>query len=248
MVNDKFPGVLLGRTLLQQKGSLGGARSVFVKMGGIKDELVFPPLGGQVKNPFKGRAKCFAGDLMEYRTSDTGMEPEIYLLKTYEVQSQSGTTVNIYRDGYHHKPFVGDILMKAPDEIGGTGASSAVTAVEVTTVDSTPVWALTVDSNLTGLADGDILVEATTADASSGTMVVQNINAVAPADYDFVYPLVADAAADDDYELARYFIVPAIAATMYKSKMSPIPDCCEPFNIANVNGWFGVDGRINRVR
>lgn len=243
--NEKGTGVFLGRTLVQQRGEIGGARSVFVKLQGNKNQLVFPTFGGRIMNPFKGTAKIFAGDLIEYRTDANGVKPEIYLLKTYKVQSQSGTTVNIYRDGYSHIPFVGDILMKAPDAITGKGASSAVTAVQKTTASGKDVWALTVDANLTGLTDGDILVEAKTASADSGVMVVQNINAVAACDYDFVYSGVADSSDDDDeFDAARYFLTPALGGLMYKNKMSPVPACCDVFNQANVNGWFEVSYKL----
>ena len=62
---DNMTGVFLGRTLVQQHGEIGGARSVFVKLQGNKNELVFPTFGGQIKNPFKGQAKLYAGDLCE---------------------------------------------------------------------------------------------------------------------------------------------------------------------------------------
>lgn len=242
MLTEKgYYGVMLGRSLFQAKGEIGGLKHVFVKLQGDKNELVYPTFGGQVKNPFKGAAKIFAGDLMEYRTDEDGLNPEIYILKTYKVKSQSGTTVNIYRDGYKHIPFVGDILMKAPASIGGTGATSAVTAVSKTKEGADDVWALTVGSELTGLTDGDILVEAVEAGAGKA-MVVKNINAVAPCDYDFLYNPVADTDSDDDFKSARYYIAPALGGLMYKNKMSPVPDCCDAFNKSSVNGWFRIEG------
>lgn len=242
ITQDNLSGVFLGRTLIQQKGSIGGARSVFVKLQGNKNQLVFPTFGGRVMNPFKGAAKIFAGDLIEYRTDADGVKPEIYLLKTYKVQSQSGNTVNIYRDGYKHIPFVGDILMKAPTSLATRGAASLVSAVSKTQVANVDVWALTFDGNVTGLADGDILIEATKAHATDGESVVKNINAVAACDYDFFYSPVADPdSGEDDFESARYFMTPALGGLMYKSKMSPVPACAEVYNTANVNGWFEVD-------
>lgn len=249
MVNDKSTGVFFGRTLVQQRGEIGGARSVFVKLQGNKNELVFPTFGGRVMNPFKGQAKIYAGDLIEYRTDENGVKPEIYLLKTYKVFSQSSTTIKLYRDGYKHIPFVGDIIMKAPDDITAkTGNSATVTAVRKGTDTNQDVWEVTVDTALT-LTKDDILVEAKAAATGTAEMLVQNINAVAPCDYDFVYSSVADPTDDDDeFDAARYFMTPALGGTMYKSKMSPIPACCEVFNLANVNGWFTIDGRTNRVR
>ena len=84
---DNMTGVFLGRTLVQQHGEIGGARSVFVKLQGNKNELVFPTFGGQIKNPFKGQAKLYAGDLCEYRTDENGVKPQIFILKTFEVKS-----------------------------------------------------------------------------------------------------------------------------------------------------------------
>ena len=60
-------GVYAGRTLIQASGSIGGHRYVFVKLiKSGKDGLVYPTTGGKLLNPFKGPAKIFAGDLVEY--------------------------------------------------------------------------------------------------------------------------------------------------------------------------------------
>lgn len=245
LTENGYNGVFLGRALFQAKGDTGGAKHVFVKIQGEKNELFFPTFGGRVMNPFKGAAKLFAGDLMEYRTDEDGLNPTIYLLKTYKVKSQSGTTVKLYRDRYTHIPFAGDILMKAPAAIGGTGTGGAVTAVSKGTDSGTDVWVLTVDSNLTGLTDGDILVEATEVGASA-KMLVENINAFAACDYDFLYSPVADPSDDDDeFFKARYMLTPAIGgAVMYKKRMSTVPACCDVFNQANVKGWFSVSYRL----
>lgn len=222
-------GVLLGRTLIQQRGAFGGARSVFVKLQGVKNELVFPTFGGQLKNPFKGSAKIYAGDLFEFRTDANGVNPELYLLKTYKVKSVSGTTVTLYKDGYKHIPFVGDKLGVAPEEIGGAVTAVTVSAVKV----EGNTWVLTVSDTLSA-ADGDILVEAD----ADGNMLVKTINAVAPCDYDFVYNPAAD---EDDYEGARYHIAPVLGGLMYIHKMSPMPDCVLALNKCNINGWFKVE-------
>ena len=247
LTENGYNGVFLGRSLFQAKGDTGGAKHVFVKWQGSKDDLVYPTFGGRVMNPFKGAAKLFAGDLMEIRYDENGLNPVIYLLKTYKVKSQSGTTVKLYRDRYTHIPFAGDILMKAPAAIGGTGTAGAVTAVTKGNDGGNDTWDLTVDSNLTGLTDGDILVEANQVGASA-SMIVKTINAVAACDYDFLYSPVADTSDDDEFGDARYFLTPAVAATMYKKQMSPYPECVEVFNISNFNGQFHLDGRINRVR
>lgn len=243
LTENGYNGYFAGRALFQANGDTGGAKHVFVKLQGVKNELVFPTFGGRVMNPFKGAAKLFAGDLMEYRTDADGLNPEIYLLKVYKVKSTSGTTVTLYRDRYTHIPFVGDILMVAPATIGGTGTAVTVTAVSKGNDGTDDTWVLTTDSALTASKD-NILVEADKTGASA-KMLVQNINAVASCDYDFLYNPIADPADDDDeFGKVRYFLTPALGGLMYKSKMSPVPACCEVFNQANVNGWFEVSYKL----
>ena len=88
-ISQSSNGYFGGRSLVQKKGSKGGARNVFVKLDDIKDDLVFPTFGGQVMNPFPGAAKIYAGDLMEFRTEEDGLKGKVYILKTYEVVSAS---------------------------------------------------------------------------------------------------------------------------------------------------------------
>lgn len=234
---DNFTGYFAGRTLVQQRGEVGGARSVFVKLQGNKNELVFPTFGGHVKNPFKGQAKLYAGDLVEYRTNENGVKPEIFILKTYEVKSVDGTTVTLVRDGYHHIPFIGDIIGVAPDEIGG--AMTGVTVISVAQTKDT--WVLTTSDTIDA-DEGDVLVEATTT-GSSAKMVVGNINAICACDYDFLYAPVAAVNLDEensDYDNARYFFTPALGGLMYTHKMSVMPKCIKKLNASKVNGWFKV--------
>lgn len=247
---QNFGGVFNGVVLAQGQFSFGGSRNVFVKLQGDKDDLVFPTFGGQLKNPFPGIAKIYAGDLMEFRTDAKGESGEVYLLKTYEVakntSSAADTTILIKRDGYRHIPFVGDILMKAPATIATKGAAYAVTAVEEATDGGIDVWKVTLGTALGDLVAGDILVEADQSHATEAKMLVQNINAVAPNDYDvFNMP---SSGKTTEFDKARYMMTPALAGTMWRHLMSPVPKCCEVYNIANINGWFRVDGRINRVR
>lgn len=233
MIRDYQVGAFRGRKTIQSKGEIGGARSVFVKLQGNKNELVYPTFGGFIKNPFKGAAKMFAGDLMWYKTDDKGAKPEIYILKTYLVESVAGNTVNIVRDGFKHKPFVGDFIGVAPEEIGGSMTAAAITAVAVTKVGEQEVWACTM-SRAIEASKGDVLVEASEND---GTMLVKQINAVADADMDM---LDAPAEGDEDFEGARYSYTPALGGIMYIYKMSPIPACVRRLNQARVNGWFQI--------
>lgn len=232
MTQDYQIGVFRGRKLIQKRGEVGGAKSVFVKLQGIKNELVYPTFGGFIKNPFKGAAKLFAGDLCEYRTNDDGVKPEVYILKTYLVESVSGTTVNIVKDNYKHIPFVGDKIGVAPSQIGGKVTAVTVTAVAAAKVGDVDVWALTVNTALTA-AKGDILVEAD----ASGNMLVKQINGVIDCDLDM---LDAPATGDEDFDGARYMYTPALGGIMYTKKMSPMPACVKAVNQAKVNGWFQI--------
>lgn len=242
LTENGYNGVFLGRSLFSVASDTGGAKNVFVKLQGEKNNIVYPTFGGRVMNPFKGAAKFFAGDLAEFRTDEKGLNPEYYLLKTYKVKELSGTTLKLYYSRYSHIPFVGDFLMKAPAKIGGTGGASTVVSVTKYNEVDTRIWEVQLsDANIGSLSDGDILVEADKAHASAANMIVKNINSVAGCDYDFLYSPVADPSEDDEFEKARYHIALQLGGLMWKDRMSPIPECVEVFNQANVNGWFEVN-------
>ena len=232
MINEVQIGAFRGRKLIQRRGEVGGAKDVFVKLQGIKNELVYPSIGGLIKNPFKGTAKLIAGDLCEYRTNDKGVKPEVYILKTYLVESVSGSTVNIVRDGYKHIPFVGGSLGVAPEEIGGAVTAVTVTAVAKAKVGEVDVWALTVSGTLDA-SKGDVLVEV----GSDGNMMVKASNGVVDADCDM---LDAPATGDEDFDGARYMYTPALGGIMYTHKMSPMPACVLKLNQSPINGWFQI--------
>lgn len=230
---SEYVGVFRGRKTIQRSATIGGARSVFVKLQGNKNELVYPTFGGYIMNAPKGAPfKFFAGDLVEYRTDANGVNPEIYILKTYKVVSASGTTVNILNDGFKHVPFVGDKIGVAPEAIGGEMTAVTVTAVKNAEVGGKKVWAVTTNAALTTKAD-DILVEAD----ADGNMLIKNINAVCPTDLDM---FDAAATGDEDFDGARYSYTPALGGIMYINKMSPIPACVLKLNKVNVNGWYQV--------
>lgn len=237
--NAALNGVFQGRVLVQAHGAVGGFRNVFVKLrGSAKNGLVFPPIGCIIKNPFKGYAKAYAGDLVEFRADGTG-----YILKSYEVAkaTSAGTDTTIYvkRDGYRHVPFVGDILMLAGDNAATAGTGAKVTAVEKTTDSGADVWKVTLSSAIGTLAAGDVLVEGT-AEGSSSKPVVSNPNAFLPCDYDFLYE---PPTGDEDFDGARYFLTPCIAnedTKLYESKMSPIPPYVKKLNRSLVAGWFNL--------
>lgn len=230
---SEYVGVFRGRKTIQRSATIGGARSVFVKLQGNKNELVYPTFGGYIMNAPKGAPfKFFAGDLVEYRTDANGVNPEIYILKTYKVVSASGTTVNILNDGFKHVPFVGDKIGVAPEEIGGEMTAVTVTAVKNAEVGGKKVWAVTTSAALTTKAD-DVLVEADANDK----MLIKNINAVCPTDLDM---FDAAATGDEDFDGARYSYTPALGGIMYINKMSPMPACVLKLNKVNVNGWYQV--------
>ena len=71
-LNHALGGFYSGRTLIQASGKIGGHRSVFVNIvGNGKNALTYPTFGGILVNPFKGRAKIYAGDVFEF---DPGLE------------------------------------------------------------------------------------------------------------------------------------------------------------------------------
>lgn len=233
-------GYLPGRALVQARGSIGGHRYVFVKlqMSG-KDALVFPTTGCVIKNPFKGNARAFAGTLFEYNPDGTG-----HILKSYAVAKATAeaTDTDIYlkRDGYSLIPFVGDILMVAPNTLTGKETAVTVTAVKAET-DATAgdVWKVTLSATLGALTTSSVLVEAKEAGASKEAMVT-NPNSYLPCDFDFVFD---PAASDNDFDGARYLITPALAlgdVFLYTDRMQPLSAALKGLNKSKVNGWFNI--------
>jgi hypothetical protein len=268
MPNNIINGHFRGTALIQKTGNIGGYKNVFANLVGTHDDMVYPHFGGKVMNPPKGRAKMWAGDLLEYRpklmtpTSDR-LDPEIYILRTFKVADavSNTTTVYIERDEFKHKPFVGDVLMVAPAVIGGTGTAVTVTAVSATTATisgaSVNVWQLTISSALT-ITKGAIMVEAEEA-GSDKKMLVQNINGVFDCDTDFFEDDNIDdvgvtrdqttgeitAVTDSDFYKARYQYTPALGGMMWISKMSPMPQCVLDLNLCNIPNIFHVNWALN---
>lgn len=258
-------GHFRGLGLIQKKGDIGGARNVFVNLVGNHDDLVYPQFGGKVMNPPKGRAKMFAGDLLEYRpkVGSDKLDPEIYILRTFKVADavSNATTVYIERDEFKHKPFVGDVLMVAPAVIGGTGTAVTVTAVAATTTTisgtSVNVWQLTISASLT-ITKGAIMVEAEEA-GDNKKMLVKAINGVFDCDADFFEKENIDdievtrdgetgaitAVTDADFYKARYQYTPALGGLMWIHKMSPMPQCVLDLNMSNIPGWYHVNWQLN---
>lgn len=243
MVEQKTGGVFLGRARVAKSSKTGGARHVFAQIKGLKNDLVFAPWGGTLANPFPGPAKLYAGDIFEIQYDDKAEHPKLFALKTYETDSANGTTLYIVRDGYHHIPFVGDKIGVAPDTVGGDMTTATVLAVAKDVIVTLAgdgaeraVWTLTLDKALT-TSKGDVLVEADINDK----MLIKNVNAFAPCDYDFVFEPSADPTDDDDFENAEYSLTPVAGITAYTHRMSVLPACVLALNKSKWNGIFSFN-------
>ena len=232
-----------GRTLFQATGKIGGHRNVFVKtIRGGKGELNSLTTGGILTNPFKGRAKFFAGDLLEYTPNQGPTEgATVKILKFYEVAKATATdatTILLVRDGYHHIPFVGDNIMIGQKDFTTKAKGVTITAVEKTTDGGNDVWKVTISDNFgAALKVKDVLVEAEKAAASVLPMVT-NPNAYADCDYDFLYD---PSTGDDDYEGARYFPHPILAqadTVIDLVAIGTLPPAVLALNKSIVKSWF----------
>ena len=233
--------VFTGRTLIQAHGSIGGHKNVFVKLvKGSKDALCYPTTGGILKNPFKGRAKIYAGDLIEYTpniNNTTGAEVKI--LKFYELAkdaTNTDTTIKLVRDGYHHIPFVGDTIMVGQKDFATKALGVTITAVEKGTEGTADVWNVTLSATLAvALKQGNILVEAEKAGASVSPMVT-NPNAYADKDMDFLYD--ANMEGLDDLQ---YMLTPALAqedTVIDLVAIGNLPPAVLALNKSRVKTWF----------
>lgn len=233
--------VFTGRTLIQAHGSIGGHKNVFVKLvKGSKDALCYPTTGGILKNPFKGRAKIYAGDLIEYTpniNNTTGAEVKI--LKFYEAAKEatsSDVTIKIVRDGYSHIPFVGDNIMVGQKDFTTKAKAVSVTRVEKSTETGVDVWILTLSETLgVTIKKGDILVEAAGTGASVLPMVT-NPNSYADKDMDFLYDVNMEGV--DELE---YMLTPALAqedTVIDLVAIGNLPPAVLALNKSRVKTWF----------
>ena len=224
-------GVFMGNTLIKRTSQIGGSKFVFVALGGSTN-LQTPPIGGKIVNPFFG--KMYAGDLVEYAIP-TGASTDgatIKLLKTYTVDDtveSTGKVIKIKKNGFTHRPVIGEFIMKAPSTLTGNGAGYAITAV----AETESQYEVTVATTLGALAKGDILVNAAQSGASVN-MLVTNPNAVLDCDYDMLYN------PSDPDGVANYLITPVWHGVMWKCKMSALPDCVKAINKSNVTSWFVI--------
>lgn len=224
-------GVFMGNTLIKRTSQIGGSKFVFVALGGSTN-LQTPPIGGKIVNPFFG--KMYAGDLVEYAipTNASAEGATIKLLKTYTVDDtvdSTGTVIKIKKNGFTHRPAIGEFLMKAPTTLTGKGAGYAITAV----AETESQYEVTIATTLGTLAKGDILVNAAESGASVN-MLVTNPNAVLDCDYDMLYN------PSDPDGVANYLITPILHATMWECRMSALPNCVKAINKSRIAGWFEI--------
>lgn len=234
-------GISNAGVLMQTSGSVGGKRHVFVGLTG-DHSFIYPTIGGYIVNPFKGKAKAYAGDLAEYDP----IASTIKILKTYvaaKATAADDTTISLVRDGYHHRPLIGDIVMVAPSTLTGKGTAVTITDVKNGT-DATAgdVWNVTLSATLGVVAKDTVLVEAVEAGANKGAMVTKP-NVFFPSDTDFFYNPNDEDAGSDEYYKARYTInLPLLGhgVKMYEDIMSPLPASIKALNKSLWNGWFEI--------
>ena len=222
-------GTFYGSVLAQSSAEIGGWRHVFYLPQGPRPAPQYPLHGGILVNPFKGHGKIYAGDLIEHT-----LDGKCKLLKSYEVAKATSTSsdkviyissgANESGEVFRHIPFVGDIVMVAPEAIDGTGTGVTITAVENTygTNGKQDGWKVTLSATLGELTQGSVLVEATKTGASA-TPVVTNPNCYAEVDYDCPY---VPATGDADFDGARYFFTPTMMRGVelaYIDRMQPLP-------------------------
>lgn len=240
----QYAGSFGGRTLIQAHGKIGGHRAVFVNIvGNGKNAFTYPPFGGVLANPFKGHAKMYAGDLMEYTPTNATSGATVKLLKYYELAKDvkaEDLSIMLVRDGYHHIPFIGDNIMIAPATLKATGTGHTVINVEATTEGSADVWKLTFAEAFGETAKkGDILVEAAKTGAKT-TAMVTNPNCYVDRDNDFFYEPNANRGDADPYG-AEYSYTPALAnedTVLNLLKCNTLPPAVLALNKSLIEGWF----------
>ena len=220
-------GTFAGTVLAQSSAELGGQRHVFYLPQGPRPAPQYPVYGGILVNPFKGHGKLYAGDLIEHT-----LDGKCKLLKSYEVAATTATAEVKISSGaceqgevFRHIPFVGDVLMVAPETLDGTSKAVAVTAV-VKTFDSKGKqdgWKVTLSDTLGSLTKGQVLVEASQAGSAVKAMVT-NPNCYVEVDYDCPF---VPATGDEDFDGARYMLTPNMMRGVelaYINRMQPLPD------------------------
>lgn len=184
-------------------------------------------LGGTILNPNKGLGHLWAAQLVEYRLGGGCL-----VFRSFEVDSVSGTTVNIKADGYSDAPEVGQLLMVAPDDISDTGQSAKVTAVVYDEANS--LFHVTVGTALTA-SKGDILVEAAgNAASATAEVLVKNPNTFVEADRDLL------PTQGYGIENANYSISTVSNKKAFLARMQPLPKYVLDKNRSYIDGVFWI--------
>lgn len=218
--------VFLGRATISSSNAFGERKYVFYNIGGGNKNSWRPTNGGVLQNPYKNGGKFYQGDLAEYT-----LDGKVTILKTYEVAEAVEATsveVKIVRDDFRHKPEVGDIIMKAPSSLSGTGVAHTVISVDES---DNAYWALTLNTALGALSKGDVLVEGEK-DGAGVNMKVKNPNSFL--DIDAVNLFQTNNPEED----VIYSIAPVMHEIAYVDRMSKLPDCVAALNKSLVVGLF----------
>jgi len=206
-------------------------------------------LGGDILNPNKGMGYLWAGQLMEYKPN-VGML--IFRSFLVNAAATNSTTVYVNGDGYSDVPEVGQLLMKAPDEVfvttysantttGAvtkttneyTGQSAKVTKVEFDAENER--FKLTLDQAMT-LAKDDILVEAEgTAKSASAKVLVKNPNVFNEANREML-------PTDGSYgfQNAGYSASGVYDKQIWIQRTQPLPNYVLAKNKSNIEGIFWI--------
>lgn len=223
---------LNGNVVFSRAKTFRGGKFVWWKDAGT-DSRRGVANGNLLKNPFKNGGWAFAGDLFEYNISGEG-----YLLKVFQVAkgiTATDTEVLIKADGYSHVPEVGNVLMKAPTTVTGTGAAGIVLGQELTTtVDEGQVWKLTITAGALGtLAKDDLLVEAEEAGAGK-KVLVKNPNTFVEVDTEFEIPTNGSMGFQD----VAYNVNTIYGKAAYEKRMCPLPAYVKTKNRSYIDGLF----------
>lgn len=220
----------IGRLTYHGGGTWGGGKFVFVKSTD-KPAPIRATNGMVIKNPFKYNGMTHQGDFAEYTVNGEG-----YLLKVFKAAKAVGATDTelwILNDGRSHQPEVGNIVMKAPTTLAGTGTAGKINSVEVQTENGKEYFVCGITAASIGtIAIGDILVEAEEAGAGK-SLLVKNPNSFLDVDYNFPIGMNVVAAQN-----IKYTVSPILHETAWIERMSYIPAFMNTRNKSLVTGWF----------
>ena len=218
-------------------------------------------LGGTILNPNKGFGHLWAAQLVQYTPGEGCL-----IFRSFAVNddaASNATTIYVKADGYSDVPEVGMYLMVAPESLytetitseadaqsgdittTKTVAEYTDTYTKVTAVvydEENERFALTIDTALGALEEGDILVEADAAadaalDSPTGSceVLVPNPNTFIEADRDLM-PTEGYGIAEG----ANYSISTVYNKQAWIARMQPLPGYVLELNRSHIDGIFWV--------